>query len=57
MSFARKIVSKNGHRDPKSDSVAYPLTAKRPRRKRHISVGALPFANRKLPQGMRPLGV
>jgi hypothetical protein len=59
MSFTRKILSKNGHKDPKSD-VDYPLNelaAKRPRRKRHISVGALPFANRKLPRGMRPLGV
>ena len=56
MSFVRKIQFKHGNKDDKADH-EYPLEpAKRPRRKRHISVGALPFANRKLPRGMRPLG-
>ncbi len=57
MSFTRNKF-KTGHNDPQSDpEYALNKLAKRPRRKRHISVGALPFANRKLPQGMRPLGV
>ena len=57
MSVTRNKV-KTGHNDPHSDpEYALNKLAKRPRRKRHISVGALPFANRKLPQGMRPLGV
>ena len=55
MTFARKVHFKK--KDPKNED-EYPLNQfpKRPRRKRHISVGALPFANRKLPRGMRPLG-
>ena len=57
MSFVRKIQFKSGQREPKSDQeYTFGELSKRPRRKRHISVGALPFANRKLPLGMRPLG-